>query len=352
MTRFWRLVVATCLGAAALFVAQPAAAANAPTITPPPSPMTATVTVPFSYAFTASGGTAPYTFSIKPPPAGDLTNGLSLSASGLLSGTPTAPGTWIFTVVVVDGDSAGDEVNVTMNVGTLPLTLGSPPPSPIPALVNVSHPFVATGGTPAYTFTWLGDLPSGMTVNSSGVLVGYPQEVGTFNFTVTVKDFTGETEGPVAFTLVVVAPTIVSPVPGSPVYTGQAFSHTFATPGPTLVAPSFALLTGSLPPGLSLAPDGVLAGTPTTIGTYAFTVRATWVFGRESLTADQAVTLAVAVPVTPSPTVAPDPSDPPNPSALPDTGSNVSLLVGVGLLMIVAGVAVTWLVRRRRVAVS
>ena len=103
-------------------------------------------------------------------------------------------------------------------------------------------------------------------------------------------------------------------------------------------------------PGYAFAAGCTFIATAT--GTYAFTVRATWVFGRESLTADQAVTLEVAVPVTPSPTGTRAPSDPPNPSALPDTGSSVSLLVGVGLLMVVAGGAVTWLVRRRRVATS
>ena len=304
MSRFWRLMVATCLGTAALFIAQPAVAADPLTVNPPPSPMTATVTVPFSYSFTASGGTAPYTFSVEPPPGGgDLTLGLSLSGDGVLSGTPTAPGTWIFTVIVTDSLSATAEVDVTMNVGTLPLTLGSPPPSPVPALVNVSHSFVTTGGTPPYTYTRLGDLPTGVIVSSAGVLLGYPHEVGTFNFTVTVKDFTGETNGPIAFTLVVVPPTIVSPAPSSPIYTGQAFSHTFATTAATLVAPTLSLLTGSLPPGLSLTPDGVLAGAPTTTGNYPFTVRATWVAGRSSFTADQAVTLEVAVPPPPAPPI-------------------------------------------------
>ncbi len=194
--------------------------------------------------------------------------------------------------------------------------------------------------------------------------MGFPHEVGTFNFTVRVEDSTGQTHGPIAFTLVVIPPAIVSPAPGSPIYTGQAFSHTFATTPATLVAPTMSLLTGSLPPGLSLTPNGVLAGTPTTTGTFPFMVRAVWVAGPSTFTADQAVTLEVAVSPAPtiaptvaptvsptvSPTVAPTVSSTgsPNPSELPATGSSVGLLVGVGVLMIAAGLWFNWLVRRKR----
>ena len=37
----------------------------------------------------------------------------------------------------------------------------------------------------------------------------------------------------------------------------------------------FMKLAGSLPPGISLSPTGVLSGTPTTAGTYHFTLLAT-----------------------------------------------------------------------------
>jgi hypothetical protein len=47
----------------------------------------------------ASGGTAPYTYTVTP---GTLPPGLSLSSSGVLSGTPTTAGTYSFTVTVKD----------------------------------------------------------------------------------------------------------------------------------------------------------------------------------------------------------------------------------------------------------
>lgn len=66
---------------------------------------TATTDVPYSQSLTAIGGitnaVTPYTFALVPG-EGDLPNGLGLSASGVISGTPTTVGTNTFTVSVTD----------------------------------------------------------------------------------------------------------------------------------------------------------------------------------------------------------------------------------------------------------
>ncbi len=62
------------------------------------------------------------------------------------------------------------------------------------------------------------------------------------------------------------------------------------------VAPyAWTVSTGSLPPGISLSSDGVLSGTPTTAGTYPFTIKVTDAGGR---TATQATSITVATGVT------------------------------------------------------
>lgn len=58
-----------------------------------------TTGVAYSVQFTASGGAAPYTFSLG---SGELPPGLTLTSAGLLSGTPTTEGTYNFTISVSD----------------------------------------------------------------------------------------------------------------------------------------------------------------------------------------------------------------------------------------------------------
>ncbi|PWK82936.1 subtilisin family serine protease [Lentzea atacamensis] len=71
-----------------------------------PGNQTSTVGSPVSLQLSASGGTAPYTWSVSGLPAG-----LSASASGAISGTPTTAGTSTVTATVTD--SAGKTGSAT-----------------------------------------------------------------------------------------------------------------------------------------------------------------------------------------------------------------------------------------------
>ncbi|MEO6154476.1 MAG: autotransporter domain-containing protein, partial [Thermomonas sp.] len=83
---------------------------------------------------------------------------------------------------------------------------------------------------------------------------------------------------------------------------GVAYSQTITASGGTTPY-SFAVTAGSLPTGLVLTSAGVLSGTPTASGTYAFTITATDLFGS---TGSQAYTLVIVGGARPDPAKDPD----------------------------------------------
>jgi sugar lactone lactonase YvrE len=275
-----------------------------------PSSLTAgMVGIVYSQTITASGGTSPYTFAVT---AGSLPAGVTLSSSGALSGTPTAGGTFNFTIGVTDTASktASQAYTLTVNAPTitlLPISLPSPSVG-----TAYSQTVTASGGTAPFSYAvTAGSLPAGMTLSSAGVLSGTPTAAGTFNFTVTATDSstgTGPYTGSRAYALTVSAPTItVSPTTMPSATVAASYSQSISAAGGT--GPyTFAVSAGSLPAGLSLSSAGILSGTPTAGGSFTFTVRAT-----DSTTGtgapfsgSRAFTLTVNAPtVTVSPTTLP-----------------------------------------------
>ena len=76
---------------------------NAPTMSLPATLADGVVGRPYSQTLSATGGTAPYTFSIT---AGSLPTGLTLNgATGVVSGTPSTAGTSTFTIAALDSRS-------------------------------------------------------------------------------------------------------------------------------------------------------------------------------------------------------------------------------------------------------
>ena len=77
------------------------------------------VNTTYSQTFAAGGGTAPYTYAIN---GGTLPTGLSLSSAGVLSGTPTAGGTFSFTLQATDAVALTAQKTYSLTIQT-PLTL-------------------------------------------------------------------------------------------------------------------------------------------------------------------------------------------------------------------------------------
>jgi hypothetical protein len=108
------------------------------------------------------------------------------------------------------------------------------------------------------------------------------------------------------------SPEITSEAPEDDATAGTPYIHTVVTTGtPT---PTVALTEGELPAGLTITPEGVISGTPTTPGTTTFTVTASSTAG--SVTDTYTIVVreaAVVVPVPPAPPVT-TPSTPSTPS--------------------------------------
>ena len=106
-----------------------------------------TVGVAYSQGLSASGGTAPYVWSLA---SGSLPTGLSLGTGGTISGTPGSAGSSNFTVRVTDSALASTTgaVSVTINPAALKVTTSSLPAGTVG--VAYSQGLSASGGTAPY----------------------------------------------------------------------------------------------------------------------------------------------------------------------------------------------------------
>ncbi|WP_244788271.1 putative Ig domain-containing protein [Cupriavidus pauculus] len=239
----------------------------------------ASVASAYSQNIAASGGNAPYTYSLV---GGALPPGISLSAGGTLAGTAASAGTFNFTVQARDSTAGGTFTATqafTLTVGAA--TLAVAPASLTGATVGVAsnQTITASGGVAPYTFAiTAGSLPAGMTLSSGGALSGTPTAGGSFSFTVTATDSSGGS-GPFSvsrnYTLAVAAATLsLSPAMLPPPSVGAVYSQTLTASGG--VAPyTYAVTAGALPAGLILnSSTGVISGTPTVSGSSSFTIQA------------------------------------------------------------------------------
>ncbi len=275
---------------------------------PPPPPMlicpsgTARVGVAYSSALVASGGVPPYTFSII---SGTLPPGLTLNPStGAITGTPTAAGPYTFTAQVVDsrGNSSGTTTSSCTIIVQPPAPTLLCPAGTAQVGVAYSSALVASGGVPPYTFSIIsGSLPPGLSLNmSTGAMTGTPTTAGPYTFTAQVVDSRGNSAGTTTSSCTIIvqppAPTLLCPAGTAQV--GVAYSSALVASGG--VPPyTFSIISGSLPPGLTLNPStGAITGTPTTAGSYTFTAQVVDSRGNSSGTTTSSCTIIV------SPTIA------------------------------------------------
>ena len=237
---------------------------TAPIITSTPV-TAASLGSPYSYDVEAAGNPAPsYSLDSSPPE-------MSIEAmTGVISWTPSAPGSYPVTVRATNGEQPDATQSFTINVsGAAPIITSTPVTE-----ASIGSPYfydVDAEGNPAPSYS-LDSSPPGMSIEAmTGVITWTPSAPGSYP--VTVRATNGEQpDGTQSFTINVSgAAPIITSTPVTEASIGSPYFYDVeATGTPT---PTYALNTS--PPGMSInTATGLVSWTPTAPGSYPVTVRA------------------------------------------------------------------------------
>ena len=237
----------------------------------------ATAGTSYSAKLAASGGIAPYTWSVT---SGALPAGLTLvPTTGLIAGIPAAGSTASFTVQVSDSENpsaSASSATLAITVNTAPLMINTASLPAATADVSYSAKLAVAGGIKPYTWSVTnGALPAGLSLNpATGAISGKPTAPGTAIFRVNVSDAENPSVSAsqglnITVTVAPLAITTVSVLPG--LTSGMPYSVKLAADG-GLTPYTWSITQGSLPAGLKLhAATGVISGTPTSGSGTTFT---------------------------------------------------------------------------------
>ncbi|GAB3934830.1 family 78 glycoside hydrolase catalytic domain [Larkinella terrae] len=256
---------------------------NQPPVAPAVASLTATTGVAFSTTLPAftDADNDPLTYSLAGSVAGLNFN----PATRVLSGTPTATGTFSLTYSASDG-TVSVPLAFSISVENPPV-VNTPPVAPVLTSLTITSgqsftttllPFTDVDDDPL-TYSLAGSVP-GLTFDAaSRGLSGIPTTTGTFSLTYSATD--GTESVATTFSIVVESPPVVNlpPVAPEPASLSATVGTAFSTTLTTFTDPENESLTYNLAgsvPGLSFtAGSRILSGTPTTAGTYSLTYTAT-----------------------------------------------------------------------------
>ena len=178
----------------------------------------------------ATGGTGSYTWLQS---GGSFPPGLGLDSTGVISGNPTGPGVFSFSVRVTDSAGAKATGTFAITVTPTPLKITSPATlaSGIAGFEYPAQVLSASGGTPPYTFGVTGTLPAGLTF-SNGSISGTPTIAGSSSFTLTVSDSGNPVQSATSAKQIVIRPATTDLVPG-----GSSAAFTLAAGSTALPSP-------------------------------------------------------------------------------------------------------------------
>lgn len=248
--------------------------------TAPGSLPDAIIGVPYSFTFQSSGGITPINWTLA---SGPLPAGLTLNSNGTLRGTPTSMGSFTFTIQAADGSSPSQTITINVAIKSASLLVITSAGGALPdAIVGTAYSISlqAVGGTAPLNWALAsGQLPAGLTLGAAGVLSGTPTVANPAltALTVQVQDSGSPAQTKsLSLTIRVPAPLVISPAGGAlpDALANAVYSAALTTTGG--IGPvTFALTSGSLPPGMALSATGAISGTSSAVGNYAFTVQAT-----------------------------------------------------------------------------
>ncbi len=231
-----------------------------------------TIGIAMSVQLEASGGTGLLTWTDK---LNQLTGtGLSLSSSGLLSGTPLSEGPISFIARVEDEGGQFDETQFDFAINAPPQITTTAPSD-----WTVGRPYYFTmqysNGTPPVQWSDKYDDLSGtgLSMGSGGAISGTPLSEGDINFTALVSDYAGASdEAAMSFTINPAVAIITASLPDGKV--DNSYSQQLEASGGTGTI-TWSDKNGDLEgTGLSLSGEGLLSGIPLVEGTIIFTAQA------------------------------------------------------------------------------
>lgn len=234
----------------------------------------------YSVQLQAAGGSgSTYAWSLA---SGALPAGITLSAAGLVAGTPTGTGTSNFVARVQNGTATAEAAfSITVSAAPQPVTVTVTTSSLPAGVINQAYnaTLAATGGSGNYTWSAT-NLPPGLAISTQGVISGTPTTTGAFTVVVRAVDVPSGVAGSrqlviaIGAGLQITTNSIAIALPDTrfiatlPVNTSVS---AIGGQGPL----TWSLLEGTLPPGVTFNANGTITGNVSQAGSPTIRVRVT-----------------------------------------------------------------------------